>query len=420
MPKKLLTDAAIKRLSTPPKTDDGKHRQIDYWDQKERGLVLRLSSGGSRVWYSVLDVPTGGTVKSRRTKIGAYPVMSLADARDELLRHKKLIASGIDPKHEKAIRQADAMEASTRTFGSCADEYLNRRKGQVRPKTLEEYRRAFKVYFADWAALPLDRISTRMIDAEFTRIATKHGGISSNRARAALSVFLNWCADTDHLSTLPRIPPKYAKEQKRQRVLTAGELASVWRVADSWADVYGAWVKAMILTGQRESEVAQMRWSDIDEGPAGLTWTIPNAMTKNGTPHRVPLSRGVVEVLEGLPRIADCPFVFPSSRLTAITGFNWIKRRIDADSGITEPWVIHDLRRTFASFAASELDARLEVVEAILNHKSGVSGGLVAVYQVSDYAEQKRNVLDRWADKVRAITGGDGNTSQGTVVKLHG
>jgi len=68
-------------------------------------------------------------------------------------------------------------------------------------------------------------------------------------------------------------------------------------------------------------------------------------------------------------------------------------------------WTLHDLRRTMAS-GLQRLGVRLEVTEAVLNHKSGSTGGIVGVYQRHDYAAEKRDALARWADYVDALVSG--------------
>jgi integrase len=67
------------------------------------------------------------------------------------------------------------------------------------------------------------------------------------------------------------------------------------------------------------------------------------------------------------------------------------------------PWVLHDLRRTAASGMAS-LAVPPHVVEAVLNHKSGVIRGVASVYNRYSYATEKRAALDAWGQHVAALT----------------
>jgi len=87
-----------------------------------------------------------------------------------------------------------------------------------------------------------------------------------------------------------------------------------------------------------------------------------------------------------------------------VTGFSRAKERLDKASRVTD-WTLHDLRRTMAS-GLQRLGVRLEVTEAVLNHKSGSTAGIVGVYQRHDYAAEKRDALARWADYVDALVSG--------------
>jgi hypothetical protein len=80
-----------------------------------------------------------------------------------------------------------------------------------------------------------------------------------------------------------------------------------------------------------------------------------------------------------------------------------------------EPWVLHDIRRTFVT-GLQRLGVRLEVTEAAVNHRSGSVSGVTAVYAKHDYAKEKRAALDLWAQEIEKIVSG----KTGTVVAFPG
>jgi integrase len=169
--------------------------------------------------------------------------------------------------------------------------------------------------------------------------------------------------------------------------------------------------RLLILTGQRRNEIADLRWSEVDLEESTLH--LPAARTKNGRPHDVPLSASALAIIAGLPRLVDADLVFTIKR-KPITGFSRMKERLDEASGVTD-WTLHDLRRTVAS-GLQRLGVRLEVTEAVLNHRSGSMAGIVGVYQRHDYADEKRDALARWGDHVDALVSG----RKGNVVALRG
>ena len=145
-----------------------------------------------------------------------------------------------------------------------------------------------------------------------------------------------------------------------------------------------------------------MRRSEID----GDIWILPPERTKNGERHHVPLSTQVMKFIASVPVIAGADqFVFVGTGNRKFGGFPHIKAALDARIKPKEPWVLHDLRRTAASGMA-KIGVKLPVIERVLNHRSGSFGGIVEVYQRHDFAAEKRQALQAWADYVDQIVSG--------------
>ena len=181
-----------------------------------------------------------------------------------------------------------------------------------------------------------------------------------------------------------------AAETSRDRVLSDDELRAVWRAADALETPYDGFIKLLILTGARRSEVAGMMWREIDFD--AKLWTLPAARAKNATEYQIPLSDSAVQILRALPRIADSDLVFTLSGRVPIRGFHNVKTRIDDLMPAGPSWTLHDFRRTFASGCA-RLGIAVHVVEAALNHRSGSIRGIAAVYNRYSYDTEKRAAL---------------------------
>jgi integrase len=179
----------------------------------------------------------------------------------------------------------------------------------------------------------------------------------------------------------------------------------------------------LLLTGQRLGEVAQMTEAEI----TGAVWHLSSNRTKNKRAHEVPLSDAARDVLSGVERIkGKAGYVFTTTGDSAVQGFHKGRAHIadriaeiaakEAGQAVDIPhWGFHDLRRTAATGMA-RLGTPVRVTEAVLNHISGTGGGIVAVYQRHDYAEEKASALQAWgryvltlidrrADNVVQITG---------------
>jgi integrase len=193
-------------------------------------------------------------------------------------------------------------------------------------------------------------------------------------------------------------------------VLTDDELRLVWRAAAQIEWPFGSLVQLLILTGQRREEVAAMRWSEIQD--SGRVWILPGDRTKNGQAHHVPLSGAAQALLSALPRLAGSDLILTTTGARPISGYSNAKERLDrvieelaeaeahdreAAPLIVQPWRLHDLRRTVASGMA-RLAVTPHVIEAILNHRSGIVSGVAAIYNRHDYLDERRDALEKWAN----------------------
>jgi integrase len=229
-----------------------------------------------------------------------------------------------------------------------------------------------------------------------------------------------WCIERDIITTNPceGISAPHS-EISRDRVLTDSELKAVWRAADAIGWPFGPIVQLLILTGCRREEVAAMRWPEIDLN--ATTWTLPAGRTKNAKPKIVPLSQPAVAILEELPRVKSSQdFVFTTIGSASFSGFSKSKRKLDKlvlkEAPGCPPWVLHDLRRTIAT-GLQKLGTRLEVTEAVLGHVSGSRAGIVGIYQRHDWATEKRQALEAWAQHVMSLVSGSDKAKK--VVNLN-
>jgi len=156
-------------------------------------------------------------------------------------------------------------------------------------------------------------------------------------------------------------------------------------------------VKVLLLTGCRLREVSDMERSELN----GATWTIPGSRTKNRRSHVVPLAPSVINIINGVPVIEGCKYVFSTNGARPISGFSKIKKRLDRAMQIP-PWRLHDLRRCAATGMA-EIGIAPHVVEAALNHISGAKASVAGIYNRAQYSDEKRDALRRWAKHIEEI-----------------
>lgn len=275
-----------------------------------------------------------------------------------------------------------------------------------------------------WRKHILPKLGDRQVEAitradvrDLVRTIARDHPATARNVRAELSAFYGkWALhEFDEIAENPcRDAPPPEKGEARERVLEEAELAALWRVAEAQPWPWGPALRLLILTGARRGEVFGAEWSEFDLDAA--TWVIPGARAKNKRDHLVPLSPAALAIVRGLPVMGDSAKLFPASRgdragVASASGFSKGMKRIrdaldaELEREAGSDWRLHDLRRTMAT-GMQRLGIRLEVTEAALNHVSGTRGGIVGVYQRYDWAAEKREAFDAWADEVARIVKG--------------
>jgi len=120
----------------------------------------------------------------------------------------------------------------------------------------------------------------------------------------------------------------------------------------------------------------------------------------------------VLAIIEAQPKVDDCDYVFPSQVKTTFSGFGKSKAALDkavlaamkkqAKIGAKiEPlpnWTLHDLRRTMVTVMNEKLAVQPHIVEAVVNHMSGLAkAGVAGVYNRALYLDDRRSALDGWS-----------------------
>jgi integrase len=181
---------------------------------------------------------------------------------------------------------------------------------------------------------------------------------------------------------------------------------------DQEPSIFAPVIKVLLLTGQRRAEVAGISWTELHELDGDTAyWEIPGNRTKNKQRHIVPLTPAVRSLIQGMPRIGA--LVFTTTGTTPVSGFGKVKTRLDASldklsvecgGDPIKPWTLHDLRRTMVTTMNEKLEVAPHIVEAIVNHVSGIAkSGVAGVYNRALYLEGRRSALAKWAGYLSAL-----------------
>lgn len=410
MPKLKLTDQAVKRLKAEDK------KQVDYWDTMLPSFGLRVSQAGRKTWVIMTRTWVNGKRKLSRVKIGTYPDTSLAQAR-ELAREAILIAdSGKRPDIVWQRQETAKADDSINTFAHVRDDFLQkyrirRTNARPRPRTLEEMNRVLKSdRMKHLEPVPLTDITKQDVRDILDQIMSEGYNALANRTHTYLNSLFKWSAERDLIDEIPTTGIKAPGEKKsRERVLSVDEIALIWKALtpseNNETSMFEQIVKILLLTGQRRNEVGGMRWREIDFDK--MMWTVPAVRTKNKRTHLVPLSPAVMEILnERRESNNSSPLVFTTNGKTSFSGWSRSKSRTEKRADLNEHWILHDLRRTLVTHMNEELGIQPHVVEAVVNHASGINSGVAGVYNRAQYLDERKAALTAWADYIEQIIKG--------------
>jgi integrase len=320
---------------------------------------------------------------------------------------RQRIDRGEDPLADK--QAASEPETAPATVGSVIDDYLRRYADRARSRaSYREYERVLHDRVKPLlGGVRMTELKRSHIVAALDEIEDERGAVTADRALTYLRACLNWYA-----SRVDDFTPPFVKgmartkpaERARDRVLSDDEIRAVWQAADR-DGTFGAFVKMLLLTGQRKSEVAGARRSEFD----GDVWTIPAERAKLKKRLVVPVSQAVLDIVAAQP---PGEVVFASSRSGGpISGWGKRTDALRAAAGI-EHWNLHDLRRTARTLLV-RAGVRPDIAERCIGHELR---GVVKIYDRHDYMPEMRQAFAALAGFVERIV----NPPTENVVAIRG
>jgi integrase len=398
-----LTDTTIKSLTAPDKP-----RKLS----DERGLFLLVNPNGSKLWR--LKYRLAG--KEKLLALGAYPDVSLKKARDRRDEARKLIADGVDP---NAIRkQEKATAAGADTFGHTAEEWFKRQRDNWTEGHAVTVRSRL-----DRDVLPyLRKRLLREIDApellEVLRRVESRGAIeSAHRIKTICSQVFAYAVAIGSATRNPATDIgagaiKPARVKPMAAVLKPTEVGALLLAIDDYSGthVVRCAFKLAPLVFVRPGELRAAEWSEFDLDGDAPQWTIPAARMKLKLEHKadptrshiVPLSRQAVAILKDIKQLTGTGrFVFPGhgsqSRPMSENAITAGLRRM----GYTGDQMTWHGFRSIASTILNERGFNPDAIEAQLAHTT--SSKVRAAYNRARYLEERRTMMQAWADHLDAL-----------------
>lgn len=386
-----LTDTALKAL---------KPKDKPYTVADDRGLYVEVFPTGGVIWRFRYRV----NGQREKLTLGKYPALTLKNARIKRDEAAQAAAMGTSPAEQKQL--AKAVAADNTTVADFGERFFREIVAKDRADLTIPRRYFDKNIVPAIGTKPVRDVTTEDVRAIIWRKKDEGFDAAAGQVRGVLKRMFDYAMTAGLVQTNPvlALPMRHVhKAKSRERALSGDEI-KVFLTAAFESNIrrqFKIGLHLILLTMVRKSELLLARWAHVDLEAA--EWHIPAEHSKTGKPHIVFLSTQAVALFKELHALASgSELVMPGrGSLTKPFAHNAINNALKvalAGQGIPA-FTIHDLRRT-ASTLLHENGWPSDVVEKALNH---TIGGVRGVYNRAEYATQRREMLQFWADYIEQL-----------------
>lgn len=371
-----LTESKLRNIKAP------------YTDKSEifdrDGLTARISKKGVIVFYFRFQ----WIGKSQRMKLGRYPEIKLTEAREQVIKLRRAVFEGNDPRHLIGAVSEYAL------LGNIANEFLTLRVDkELSEKSKALYHSTVNKYVIPFSTINVEQYSYTDWIRFFDRINHETSPENAGNILRRFKTFIRWSKSRgrikqSHLLDIPTLAvgnhPK-----RRERTLEWYEVAKLWREIEMSRAGLSCRVctQLLVLTGARNSEIREARVNEFDL-ERGI-WILPAERSKTKKAIRRALSSKVIELVKSLdlPYGREREFLIPGQSikkpLTSHAQNRFVQRLNDRMK--LEHFVPHDFRRTIVT-RLSENQIMPHVTEKMLGHELG---GIMAIYNKHDWLDEQ-------------------------------
>ncbi|EQB4651582.1 tyrosine-type recombinase/integrase [Escherichia coli] len=400
-----LSDTSLRKMV-------GRESPGDSFYADGDGLSVKVSKIGIMTWYFTYRIG-GRSTAPQRLKLGNYPDLSLKAARAKRDQCRAWLAEGKNPKHQLTVTTQETLKPVTvrEALEYWIREYASHKRANVE-KHIEQLNKHIYPYIGEF---PLSMCETRHWLECFSRVR--------DEAPVAAGYLLQMCKQALKFCRVHRyavsnvlddltIDDVGRKQNKRDREHTRQELADIWRECSGlkFKPYYSALLRLLVVFGCRTQELRMSRVTEWDLND--WVWTVPKEHSKGGEkilrPIPVDIRLFVKQLLEQNQNTGLLLGEIKKPEAVSQWGRMLYKRLSHS-----EPWTLHDLRRTFAT-TLNNMGIAPHVVEQLLGHSLG---GVMAVYNRSQYLPEKLDALNKWTERLDLLSDENSNITILKVVK---
>ena len=370
----ILSAAFVKTVNQPGRYGDGRG---------SFGLSLLVKQRANGRWSKTWSQRLRVNGKQVHLGLGAYPVVTLAEAREAALANRRIAAQGKDPRRVAAMP----------TFAQSAEAVIAMHRPTWKPgsRSEQQWKASLGTHVLPVIGdRPIDELGVADILGVLAPVWLEHHETGRRLASRISAVMAHAVAaghrDDDPTPAVTAALPRPRNGKTHHAAIAHADLGAVLaEVRETGAPPAARLaLELLALTATRSNEVRSMRWAEID----GETWTIRAERTKTGKEHRVPLSVRALTVLAEARHLGTGQgLVFTGNTGRAIT--NEAVRRLLNGHG-----TVHGLRSSFRDWC-SERSIPGDAAEQALGHAvRGVEGA----YRRTDLLDARRPVMQAWSD----------------------
>lgn len=391
-----LTNTAV-RNAKPAK------KAVKLFD--DRGLYLEISPSGGKWWRHKYRFER----KEKRLSLGVYPDVGLKEARDRRDAARKLLANGVDPgAHRKAQKLAEHEKAAN-SFEVVAREWFAKYATTWAASHSERTIRRFERDVFPWiGSRPICDIYAPEILTVLRRIEARGAGETAHRALSNCGQVFRYAVATGRASRDPSGDLRGALSRVKKTHFAAKTdpeaVAGILRAMDGYEGTLPVRCAMRLapLLFVRPGELRTAKWAEIDLEEKQWRYIV----TKTKTPHIVPLSRQVIEILNELhPLTGKGTYVFPSARTSSRpmsdNAILAAMRRAGIDK---EEMTGHGFRAVARTILDEVLGVRPDYIEHQLAHAVRDPNG--RAYNRTAHLPERRKMMQQWADYLDRLKAG--------------
>lgn len=385
-----LSDTAIRTAKHGPKP-------IKLGDEK--GLFLLLQPSGGKLWR--LKYRFDG--KEKKLGLGCYPEITLREARRRRDEARARLALGFDPSAEKSQAKLQVHWEAASSFQVVADEYLDKAAREGREAvTIKKSRWLLSLLAPMLGAKPVNSITPAELLATLRVVEEKGHYETARRMRSLAGRVFRYAVATSRATADPSSVLRGAltapQVTHHSAILTPNEVGRLLMLIEHYEGqpLIHLALKLTPHVFLRPGELRRAEWSEIDLHSA--VWTIPAAKMKMRQPHRVPLSRQALQMLEAASALSgDQQFVFsalyPGKRPMSENTINAALRRMGYSSN---EMTAHGFRAMASTLLNESGMWSPDAIELALAHD--VSSTVRGTYHRGSHWDERKRMAQWWSD----------------------